>query len=66
MDALTIQITGAFEEFRFWVVYTAPKELHSSNAKCAQVQLFIGESKLGEGRPFISGIGQAAVQILKM
>ena len=66
MDASTIQVTGAFEEFGFWVAYTPPKELHSSNAKHAQVQLFIGESKLGGGRPFISGIGQVAGQILKV
>ena len=66
MDASTIQITGAFEEFGFWVVYTAPKELQSNDAKRAHVQLFIGESKLGGGRPFISGIGQAAGQILKV
>ena len=30
------------------------------------MQLVIGESKLGGGRPFISGIGQAAGKILKM
>ena len=66
MDASTIQITGAFKEFGLWVAYTPPTELHSSDVKRAQIQLFIGESKLGGGRPFISGIVQAVGQILKV
>ena len=61
-----IQITGAFEEYGFWVDYTAPTILQSSEAERAHVKLFIGESKLGGDRPFISGIGQAAGQILKV
>ena len=66
MDASKIQITGAFEEYGFWVEYTAPKVLQSNATAKAHVQLFIGESKLGGDRPFISGIGQAAGQILKV
>ena len=66
MDASKIQITGAFEEYGFWVDYTAPQVLQSSEAARAHVRLFIGESKLGGDRPFISGIGQAAGQILKV
>ena len=49
MDASTIKITRAFEEFGFWVDYTAPTILHSSEEARAHVQLFIGESKLGGG-----------------
>ena len=66
MDASKIQITGAFEEYGFWVEYTAPNVLQSSEVARAHVQLFIGESKLGGDRPFISGIGQAIGQILKV
>ena len=66
MDVSTIQIIEAFEEFGFWMVYTALKELQSSDVKRAQVQLFIGESKLSAGKPFISGIGQAAGQTLRV
>ena len=65
MDASTIKIIGAFEEFDFWMDYTAPKLFHSSKAERAHVQLFIGESKLGGGRPFISGIWQAVGQIIE-
>ena len=66
MDASTIKITRAFEEFGFWVDYTAPTVLHSSEEVRAHVQIFIGKSKLGGGRPFISGIGQATELIVKV
>ena len=66
MAASKIQITRAFEEYGFWVDYTAPKVLQSNEATRAHVQLFIGESKLGGDRPFITGIRQAAGQILKV
>ena len=66
MAATRVQITGTFEEYGFWVDYMAPQGLQFSEAEQAHVQLFIGESKLGGDRPFISGIGQAAGQILKV
>ena len=59
MDASKMPITKAFEEYGFWVDYTASKLQQSNEAEGADVQLIIGESKLGGGRPFISGIGQA-------
>ena len=66
MDASKIQIIGAFEEYGFWIDYIAPKLLQSTKAERSHVQLFIGKSKLGGGRPFIPGIGQAAWQVLKV
>ena len=66
MYAPKLQIIGAFEEYGFWVDYTAPKLLQSSEAERAHVQLVIGESKLGGSKPFISGIEQVVGQILKV
>ena len=66
MEAPKIQIIEAFEEYGYWMHYTGPTLLQYSEAERAHVQLFIGENKLDGGRPFISGIGQAAGQILKV
>ena len=61
-----MQITQAFEEYGFWVDCTPPTRGPSNDAARPNVQLVIGESKLGGGRKFISGIGQAAGHILKV
>ena len=45
---------------------TPPTRGTSNEAERPNVQLVIGESKLGGGRTFISGIGQAAGHILKV
>ena len=66
MEAPKIPITYAFEEYGFWVEYMAPNVLQSNEAERPNVQLFIGKSKIGGGRMFISGIGQAAGHILKV
>ena len=66
MEAPKIPITHAFEEYGFWVEYTAPNVLQSNKVERPNVQLVIGESKIGGGQTFIIGIGQAIGHILKV
>ena len=66
MAAPKMQITQAFEEYGFWVDCTPPTRGPSTEAERPNVQLVIGESKLGGSRTFISGIGQAVGHILKV
>ena len=66
MDAPKVQITVAFEEYRFWMQYTASNTVNSSVAERLHVHLIIRESKLRGAKTFISGIGQVVREILKV
>ena len=62
----TLRITESFLDYGFWIRF---EEFSSGNFTLenpARADLYIGESKLGEGRRFISGIGQNTGAIVKV
>ena len=53
-------------EYGFWVQYQPVVREDLNSEVCAHVELYIGESKLGGARQFISSIGQKSGSIVKV
>ena len=53
-------------DYGFWICFEGSSSGHSTSENRARADLYIGESKLGEGRKFISGIGQNTGAIVKV
>ena len=62
----TLRITESFMDYGFWIRFEGSSSGNSTSENRARVDLYIGESKLGEGRRFISGIGQNTGAIVKV
>ena len=62
----TLCIIESFMEYRFWIHFQGSSNGHSTLENPARADLYIGESKLGEGRRFIFGIGQNVGAIVKV
>ena len=61
-----LRITESFIDYGFWIRFQGSSNGHSTSENPAGADLYIGESKLGEGRRFISGIGQNVGAIVKV
>ena len=56
-DTSTLHITESFLDYGFWVQYQSTVHEDPNSEVCAHAKLYIGESKLGGTRRFISGNG---------
>ena len=56
-DTSTLRITESFLDYVFWVQYQSALNEDPKSDVRAHAELYIGESKLGGARRFISGIG---------
>ena len=65
-DISTVSITDSFFEYGFWVQYQSASHANPNYEVRAHAKLYIGESKLGGARQFISGIGQKSGSIMKV
>ena len=66
METSTLRITESFLEYGFWVQYQSATNEDPNSEVHAHAELYIGESKLGGARWFISGIGQKSGSIVKV
>ena len=65
----TTQATGTLEGFMdygFWIRFQGSSNGNSTSENSTHADLYISESKLGEGRRFISSIGQNVGAIVKV
>ena len=62
----TLRITESFLDYGFWVQYQSALNEDPNYEVNTYAELYIGESKLGEARRFISGIGQKSGSIVKV
>ena len=53
-------------DYGFWVQYQSPSNVDPNSEMRIHTELYIGESKLGGARRFISGIGQKLGSIVKV
>ena len=66
METSTLRITKSFLDYGFWVQYQSALNANPNAEVHAHAELYIGESKLGGARRFISGIGQKLGNIVKV
>ena len=62
----TLCISESFMDYGFWIRFEGSLSENSTLENRARADLYMGENKLGEGRKFISGIGQNAGAIVKV
>ena len=62
----TLRITESFVDYGFWVQYQSALNVDPNSEMHAHAELYIGESKLGGARRFISGIGQKSGSLVKV
>ena len=62
----TLRIMESFMDYGFWIRFEGSSSGNSTSKNRARADLYIGESKLGEGRKFISGIEQNTGAIVKV
>ena len=65
-DINTLRIIESFLDYGFWVQYQRAVHKDPNPEVHAQAELYIGESKLGGVRWFISSIGQKSRSIVKV
>ena len=66
METSTLRITESFLDYGFWVQYQSALNADPNSEVHTHAELYIGESKLGGARRFISGIGQKLGRIVKV
>ena len=62
----TLRITESFMDYGFWIRFEGSSSGNSTSKNPARADLYIGESKLAEGKRFILGIGQNTGAIVKV